>query len=100
MLDYTYKFRDCPAHSIRGYFKELLSTLWMEGEGFSGKRPFGNSGWEYELYEALVDMGAVQGKFEYDEGERCGLDYVDKKAADKLVYELIAEMCGVAKGNK
>ena len=40
---------DAGASSIRGYLKTLLTTLMAEGEGFSGKRPFGNSGWEYEL---------------------------------------------------
>lgn len=27
--------------------------LWVEGEGFSGKRPFGNSGWEAELLDTF-----------------------------------------------
>jgi hypothetical protein len=31
--------------TIRDYLRILLETLWEEGEGFSGKRPFGNSGW-------------------------------------------------------
>lgn len=34
---------DAQASSVRGYLKTLLKTLWEEGEGFSGKRPLGNS---------------------------------------------------------
>lgn len=48
--------------TIRDYFKLLLSTLMHEGEGFSGKRPFGNSGWEYNLAIPLIDAGCVPGK--------------------------------------
>ena len=38
---------DGAAENIGQYFASLLHTLWIEGEGFSGKRPFGNSGWVY-----------------------------------------------------
>lgn len=52
--------------TVRGYLRELLLTLWEEGEGFSGKRPFGNSGWEYELYAPLVKSGFVSGELDED----------------------------------
>lgn len=45
---------DSGADTVKGYLKALLFTLWDEGEGFSGKRPFGNSAWEYDLTDALV----------------------------------------------
>ena len=45
--------------TIKEYLHKLLSTLWDEGESFNGKRPFGNSGWEYDIYTALVKCGAV-----------------------------------------
>lgn len=45
---------DAGATSVRQYFKLLLFTLWMEGECFSGKHPFGNSGWKREVTKALV----------------------------------------------
>lgn len=47
--------------TIKEYFHRLLSTLWEEGEGFSGKRPFGDSGWEYDLYKPLIKAGALSG---------------------------------------
>lgn len=52
--------------TIRSYLQELLTTLWREGEGFSSKRPFGNSGWKYELYEALVKGGAIEGEIDFE----------------------------------
>lgn len=97
MLDYNYKFPDCKAKSLREYFHTLLYTLWCEGEEFSGKRPFGNSGWDYAIYSALVDMGAVAGEWDKDEdtGERWGLRTFDETEANRLVPKLIKEMCGV-----
>lgn len=50
---------DSGATTVRGYLKALVTELWSEGESFSGKRPFGNSGWEYELYRPLVKAGLV-----------------------------------------
>jgi hypothetical protein len=52
--------------TVREYLKALLTTLWCEGEGFSGKRPFGNSGWEYEIYTPLIKYGFVEGEFDED----------------------------------
>ena len=66
ILDYHYEFMDCPANSIREYLFQLLITLWNEGEGFSGKRPFGNSGWEYDLLTPLVEMGVIDGVIDED----------------------------------
>lgn len=41
--------------TIKEYFKTLLEQLWREEESFSGKRPFGDSGWQREIYEVLID---------------------------------------------
>ena len=67
ILDYEFNFEDCGAGSIREYFYMLLHTLYRQGEGFSGKRPFGNSGWESDIFEAFVEMGAIKGKIVRDE---------------------------------
>jgi hypothetical protein len=73
--------------TLREYLKALLERLWEEGEGFSGKRPFGNSGWEYDLYKGLVSAGAVKGTL--DSGY---VDEVDEDAANKLVFQAIAAL--------
>jgi hypothetical protein len=55
---FSYTFDDNEAFdTVRDYLKGLLQNLWIEGEGFSGKRPFGNSGWEYDLYQPLIAVG-------------------------------------------
>lgn len=48
---------DAGADSVRDYLVNLLRVLWAQQSGFSGKRPFGNSSWEYDLYEALAKGG-------------------------------------------
>ena len=60
---------DSGATTVRGYLKTLLFTLWNEGEGFSGKRPFGNSGWEIELAHALVKEKIINGSLIEEDGE-------------------------------
>lgn len=45
--------------SVRGYLRQLLLAVWDEGEGFNGKRPFGNSGWEGDISQALAKVGIV-----------------------------------------
>ena len=52
--------------TVRDYFKELLLKLWSQGEGFSGKRPFGNSGWDLDLARGLIKSKAVKGKLDED----------------------------------
>lgn len=75
---------DCPG-TLRNYLRHLLLTLWTEGEMFSGKRPFGNSGWQYDVYAALLRAGVVSGELDED---GC-VNEVDEKAADKLIKDLI-----------
>lgn len=83
---------DAAASSVREYLAVLLGTLWEEAEGFSGKRPFGNSSWKWEVHEALVRAGAVPGMFDEDGY----LTTLDKTAADGLVAAAIEVMCGVS----
>ncbi|MDE2467956.1 MAG: hypothetical protein KGL35_04255, partial [Bradyrhizobium sp.] len=73
--------------TIRGYLRELLLTLWSEEEGFSGKRPFGNSGWQSDLYAPLVRAGLISGSFDEDGW----LDEYDREDGRKIVDQLIRE---------
>jgi hypothetical protein len=74
--------------TIREYFKELLTTLWNEAEGFSGKRPFGNSGWENDLAVPLIKHGVIKGAIDED---GYVLDF-NQKEYDKLIAKAIQEM--------
>lgn len=79
------KENDAGAKTIGEYLEKLLLTLWVEEEGFSGKRPFGNSGWKYDVYSALVSADVVFGKFD-EEGY---LEDVDSISADRIIVETI-----------
>jgi len=85
---------DAKATNIREYLVELLAQLWQEGESFSGKRPFGNSGWDWELYGALYDAGHVKGRRD----EYGDLFDVDSKLADQLIMAAIRYLGGAPRG--
>lgn len=78
---------DADAKTIGEYLQKLLETLWAEGENFSGKRPFGNSSWEYDLYRALIKAGAVKGTVD----EYGDIEEFDEKRANKLIFEAIGQ---------
>ena len=77
---------DAPeAKTIRDYLKAMLKTLWEEAEGFSGKRPFGNGGWQFDVYKAMIQAKAIKGTLDKD-------GYVDKcdtDLADNMIQEAI-----------
>lgn len=74
--------------SIKDFFKELLTTLFREGECFSGKRPFGNSGWDWDLKICLAKNGIIKGEYDskYDDWD------FDSQEAGKKIFELIKEL--------
>lgn len=88
VLDVPMQENDAKAATVRDYLKTLLLALWKEGECFSGKRPFGNSGWEYEVYLALVKARVVAGKT----GENDDLEDVDERAAGRAISAAIAAL--------
>jgi len=45
--------------TLREYFKRMLVQVFAEGEGFSGKRPFGDSGWQSQLEFDMVKAGLL-----------------------------------------
>jgi hypothetical protein len=79
---------DAEAATIRDYMKALLRGVLTETEGFSGKRPFGNSGWEWDMHKPLVKAGLVTGTLDADgfiEGH-------DRKAADALLLQAVDDL--------
>lgn len=74
--------------TIREYLKELLIKVWKEGESFSGKRPFGNSGWEQDLYRPLALAGYIEAYIEEEDGYT-EIDITDESAAHDFVLQLI-----------
>jgi hypothetical protein len=75
--------------TIRDYLYLLLITLWVEGEGFSGKRPLGDSGWESDLYKPLVKAGYLKGRIDTDGYWDCFKNKEEEDAARTMVSCLI-----------
>lgn len=91
-LDAAMDKNDSGQSTVRGYLIELLHTLLAEEEGFSGKRPFGNSGWMSDLEQALVKSGHVNGRLDEDGF----VEYVDTKRFSKMMAQCIKELRGNA----
>ena len=78
--------------SVGEFFREMMQKLWDEQEGFSGKRPFGNSCWEFPVIRALVIAGAIPGTVTYDEDGYVEDERYDRREAHKFVSGLITKM--------
>lgn len=79
---------DLGEQTLVDYLKSLLETIWKEGEGFSGKRPFGNGGWEFDVYKALVKAELIEGRIDEDDD----LATVNQKEGDELVVAVIKRL--------
>jgi hypothetical protein len=88
VLDLPMGPNDANAATIRDYMKALLRKIVRQGESFSGKRPFGNSGWESDLFIPLVAAGLVPGAF----GEGGYLDYCDEAAATVILLNAVKDL--------
>ena len=74
--------------TVRDYLKAILIEVWDKGESFSGKRVFGNSGWEYDLYYVLVKAGYVDGYINtFGEVEEANFDH-----ANRLIFDAIRSL--------
>ena len=88
VLDCPMEDNDSGADTIRGYLIALLEESWRWGEDWV-KRPFGNSGWQYDLYEALAKAGFIDGEFDAEDGYATE---VDERAGHKLIADAIQEL--------
>ena len=78
---------DVDADTIGNYLKLLLLELWVKGEGFSGKRPFGNSDWQWKIYESLAKAGKIQVLY-YDEE----IKYIDTNKGKEIIMQCIEDL--------
>ena len=78
--------------SVKEYFKKLLYTLWWEEDGFSGKRPFGNSCWQFDVIHALTGAGYISGTVEYDKSGYVQDAECDRKVAEQFILDLIISL--------
>lgn len=76
--------------TVAGYLHRLLTDLWTKEEDFNTKRPFGNSGWTWEVYIALIEGGFIPG-----EEDEFGWEF-DEPAARTFVLALIDHLFALA----
>ena len=74
--------------TVRDYLRKLLERLWIEKEEFSGKRPFGNSGWDHELFAPLIKSGHIGGMLD----QYGYIEDVNYNQANEFVKQLILEV--------
>lgn len=91
-LDTPFNSDGCGDTTPREYLTDLLQKILSEGECFSGKRPWGNSGWESELALPLIQSGALKGTIDlygpqYPECLYKPQDY------SKVLNELVEVLC-------
>lgn len=84
---------DADASTVGEYLSALLIALIEEGEGFSGKRPIGNSDWQFQLAQPLVEAGLVEGEYEWYDGEdgESTLTDVDWEQFNEVLKDAIEE---------
>ena len=78
--------------TLREYFKRLLYTLWEESDGFSGKRPFGNSGWQLDIIYVLLEEGYISGSLTYSEDGYVQKAEYNREEAHKFISDLIVSL--------
>lgn len=76
------------AETIGEYLQILLETLWLQNSSFDGKRPFGYSSWRYEVYEALIRAGLIDGALD-DNGYVMDLSDGEQEKGDQLILNAI-----------
>lgn len=89
------------ATTVRDWLHSLLTKVWTEAEGFDGKRPWGQSGWRYELAWPLWNAGFIQAEYVFEPGgmtdgsDLYELKSLDDTEFDALVIDLIDRMCSI-----
>lgn len=71
--------------SMKQYFERLFIKLWEEPDSFSGHRPWGNSGWKWDIFVTLIKHKVIEGELDED---GC-VKEVNEKAASKFIADEI-----------
>lgn len=86
--------------SWREWFADVLITICTEGEGFSGKRPNCDSGWERNLAEGLSRVEPkIVIKWEEEhtaEGHYRYAGEIDWQLMTKVVKRVVEYLCCIA----
>lgn len=52
--------RESGARTVGHFLCILAGEVWLRQECFNGKRPFGNSSWNWDVLEALIAAGIIE----------------------------------------
>lgn len=77
---------DVEASTVREYLSKLLAELWRQKSEFSGKRPFGYSGWYLDIYHALQAADLMDDPDDHD------ARMAEREWADAIIQGCIWEM--------
>lgn len=88
ILDIEMQENDAKAKTIKEYLKKLLLGVWIKEESFNGKRPFGNSGWKYEVYVALARAKVISADMD-DDNYIQDISLAEEEKANNLIAEAI-----------
>lgn len=88
VLDTTFEC-DLGDVTMREYFAALLTDLLNKEEMFDSKRPFGNSGWKWELHYPLWQAGLIEGA--EDEDGYPDIPFSQRLEGNKLLPALIRQ---------
>lgn len=91
ILDIEMQENDAKAKTIKEYLKKLLLGVWIREESFNGKRPFGNSGWKYEVYVALARAKVISADMD-DDNYIQDISLAEEEKANNLIEEAIKSL--------
>lgn len=74
--------------TVREFLKTLLMKMFTERE-FNGKRPFGSSSWDGDLFIALIRDGKIHGTIDSD-GFISEIDW--REAREYVTKEIIPQL--------
>jgi hypothetical protein len=86
ILDLPLDYNDADAATVREYLVTLLAVIWDDGDDLN---PFGNSGWKWDLFRALVKAGYANNPFDEEGHYVTPNNDFDKRAAEKLIDSAI-----------
>ena len=89
-LEFTsIEMNDCEV-TIQQWLRELLCRVWIERDDFSGKRAFGNSGWEYDIYRTFIREDVIIGS--EDKYGDVVISASERNLADNIILDIIVEV--------
>lgn len=91
ILDTPVSANNSGASTVRGYLVAIVAAVWDRGSDFSGKRPFGSSGWYFDIYTALAKAGHICATF--DENDYIDeISDVERDKADSMISSAIQSL--------